>query len=267
MRIGLVGCGAIGSSLAGFVQKELKSTASLTYILDVDPRQEDCLRRVLKMRSPKLTLAQLVQKSDLVIEAASVGSACEIIPLAIRFKKPVLLMSGGGLIQDPALLGKVFKNASKFYLPSGAVGAIDGLLASREAGLIKVRLTTSKSLRSLQGAPFFTRYPRKQNLRKGHETIFEGNVLEAVRLFPKNLNVAALLALAGLGAKRTQVRVVAYQKLKTNIHEVEIVSRAGKMTFRTENFPHPKNPRTSALAIYSAQALLRKLVSPLSLGT
>ncbi len=267
MRIGLVGCGAIGSSLADFIRKKLKSAASLTYILDIDPKQEDRLRRALKIRSPKLTLTQLVQKSDLVIEAASIRSAREIVPLAIRFKKPVLLMSGGGLIQDPSLLKRIFKNASKFYLPSGAVGSIDGLLASREAGLIKVRLTTSKSLKSLRGAPFFEKFPAKQRFKKGHETIFKGNVLDAVRLFPKNLNVAALLALAGLGAKRTQVRVVAYKKLRKNIHEVEVTSRAGKMTFKTENFPHPENPRTSALAIYSAQALLRKILAPLSLGT
>jgi len=267
MRIGLVGCGAIGTSLAGFIRRELKGSATLSYLFDADRRMEDRLRCGLKLHSPHLTLNHLIQKSDFVIEAASIQAARQVAPLAIRFKKPVLLMSGGGLVQDTSLLRQILKSRSKFYLPSGAVAALDGLLASREAGLKEVRLTTSKSLRSLAGAPFFEKFPSRGRIRKSRETIFEGNVLEAVRLFPKNLNVAALLALAGLGARKTRVRVIAYKRLTVNIHEVEILSRAGKIALRTENFPHPENPRTSALAVYSAQALLRKIFSSLSLGT
>ena len=267
LKVGLVGCGAIGSALARFIQRKLRPVGTLKYIFDSDLKAQDRLACSLKSRFPQLTLSELVKKSDFVIEAASIRSAREIIPLSIRYKKPTLLMSGGGLVSEGKLLKKIFHQSTKFYLPSGAIGVIDALLASREAGIQKIRITTSKSLKSLAGAPYFKQFPKKSNLKKSSEMIFEGNVLEAIRYFPKNLNVAALLALGGKGPRKTRVRVIAYKALEKNIHEIEIESKAGKIYFKTENFPHPDNPRTSALAIYSAQALLRKIFSPLSLGT
>jgi aspartate dehydrogenase len=266
-RIGIVGCGAIGASLARFIHENLRGGAFLQFLFDADAQARERLLKSLKLKFPSVSVTELVRKSDFVIEAASISAAREIIPLSLKYGKPALLMSGGGLVREPKLLQRILKARVKFYLPSGAVGAVDALLASREAGLKKVSLTTSKSLKSLSGAPFFEKFPRKKTLRKPSEVIFEGNVSEAIRYFPKNLNVAALLALAGLGPQKTRVRVIAYRKLLTNNHEIEITSRAGKIIFKTENLPHPQNPRTSALAVYSAQALLRKLFSPLALGT
>jgi aspartate dehydrogenase len=267
VRIGLVGCGAIGTELARFVQGQMGPRARILYLCDL---KEEALRRVFRLIRPRpstLPLKELVKKSDFVIEAASVECALSLIPMALKHQKPVLLLSDGALIERPGLVRQILRKKTRFYLPSGAIAAIDGLLAARESGLKKVMLTTSKSLRSLAAAPFFERFPAKGKLRSEREIIFEGNILQAVRLFPKNLNVAALLALGGLGPRRTRVRVVAYRDLEKNIHEVEIVSRAGTITMKTENLPHAANPRTSALAVYSAQALLRKLFSPLVLGT
>jgi aspartate dehydrogenase len=267
LRIGLVGCGVIGTALARFIQKELGGKARINYLRDQDPEAEKRLAKILKLRHPQLSLKQLVQKSDFVIETASVDCVRELVPLSIRLKKPTLLLSGGGLADEPSLLKKILSSSVPFYLPSGAVAGLDGLLAAREAGLKKVRLITSKSLDSLRGAPFFKKFPEKFQLKKRSAVIFEGSMKKAIEYFPKNLNVSALLALAGLGPQKTRVRVVVFKKLPYNIHAIEIVSKAGKIVLSTQNLPHLQNPRTSALAIYSAQALLRKLFSPLSLGT
>ena len=189
--------------------------------------------------------------------------AKELIPLAVQYKKPTLLMSGGGLVLDAKLMKQMLAGRTRFYVPSGAIAGIDGLLASKEAGLKQVTLTTSKSLRSLKGAPLFDKFPERAQLTQPKKIIFEGSVKQAIQYFPKNLNVSALLALAGLGPQKTKVRVIAYKRLAHNVHEMEVKSRAGKITLKTENFPHPQNPRTSALAIYSAQALLKKTVQSL----
>ncbi len=267
LRVGVIGCGVIGSTLARFLHKENDLTARVRYFYDIDRPLSKKLSKKIGNCASLHSIQQIVQKSDFLIEAASPAAAREVVPLACRLRKPTLLMSGGGLVMDPKLMKRILSGKTRFYLPSGAVPGIDGLLAAKESGLKRVVITTHKSLKSLAGAPFFERHPEKLHFAGTKKVIFEGAVSQAICYFPQNLNVAALLSLAGSGLKKTRVRLVAYKKLTTNTHEIEVSSRAGKMLLKTENLPHEINPKTSALAIYSAQAFLRKLFSPLSLGT
>jgi len=99
-------------------------------------------------------------------------------------------------------------------------------------------------------------------------TLFEGTAKDAVRLFPKNINVAALLSLAGLGSEKTLVRIVADSNTNKNTHEIHAEGKFGKMTFTIENFPDANNPKTSRLAILSAIETLRKYCSDdIQIGT
>ena len=86
--------------------------------------------------------------------------------------------------------------------------------------------------------------------------LFEGNALDAVRGFPQNVNVAATLALYGIGPENTRVRVVADPAATRNQHEVRIEGNFGTITTKTENLPSPDNPKTSMLAALSALSLL-----------
>ena len=92
-------------------------------------------------------------------------------------------------------------------------------------------------------------------------TLFEGTASEAVRLFPKNVNVSALLSLAGLGSHETIVKVVANPGIAKNIHRIESEGKFGKITTVVENIPDPTNPKTSRLAILSAIETLRSICS------
>ena len=97
--------------------------------------------------------------------------------------------------------------------------------------------------------------------------IFEGNVYDAVKGFPANINVSAVLSLAGIGASKTKVKIVADPTVDRNIHEVEVIGEFGRMTARTENLPSKTNPKTSALAVHSAIATLREITSNIHIGT
>ena len=90
---------------------------------------------------------------------------------------------------------------------------------------------------------------------------------EAVKGFPKNINVSALLSLAGLGPDKTTVRIVTSPEYTRNSHEIKVVGDFGEVTTRTENVPDPSNPRTSYLAALSVCALLKKILGPIWLGT
>ena len=97
--------------------------------------------------------------------------------------------------------------------------------------------------------------------------IFQGSARKATQVFPQNINVAAVLSLAGIGADKTCVEIWTSNAYRRNQHEVVIKGASGEIKAQTSNLPSKTNPKTSALAIYSAIAALRKIFSPVQIGT
>jgi aspartate dehydrogenase len=97
--------------------------------------------------------------------------------------------------------------------------------------------------------------------------IFSGSALEAVDAFPANINVAAALSLAGIGAEQTRVNILADPQCDRNVHEVEVEGEFGKLWTRTELIASPENPKTSRLAALSAIALLKRITAHVVVGT
>jgi aspartate dehydrogenase len=153
------------------------------------------------------------------------------------------------------------------YLPSGAISGIDAIKSARNE-LESVTITTTKHPRSLKGAKFFETSNLDLDNISDETIIFEGTASEAVRLFPKNVNVSALLSLAGLGSHETIVKVVADPNTDKNIHKIEAVGKFGKINTVVENIPDSTNPKTSRLAILSAIETLRSICSDeIKIGT
>jgi aspartate dehydrogenase len=96
--------------------------------------------------------------------------------------------------------------------------------------------------------------------------VFEGTAREAARGFPANVNVAAALSLAGIGADRTQIAIWADPAVTRNVHRIDVEADSARFTLQIENVPS-ENPRTGRITALSVVALLRKLRSPLSVGT
>jgi aspartate dehydrogenase len=85
--------------------------------------------------------------------------------------------------------------------------------------------------------------------------------------FPQNVNIAAVLALAGIGMDRTRLKVVADPALSLNTHTIRVSGKSGRFTVVLENVPSPDNPKTSWLACYSALSALRSLGSSIRYGS
>jgi aspartate dehydrogenase len=66
-----------------------------------------------------------------------------------------------------------------------------------------------------------------------------------------NANVAAALALAGIGFDKTQVRLVADPGIERNVHEFAVGSACSDFTVRLGGRPSAANPKTSLMAGYS----------------
>jgi aspartate dehydrogenase len=270
MKIGIVGCGAIGGSLAKIIKKDFAGMAKVSALYDIDGAKAAGLSRSL-CGSGRLAagfLKQLIARSDLVIEAASAAYSWEIARQALGARKDIMIMSVGGIVTHAAELRRLArKNKSRVFIPSGAIAGIDGLKASSAVKIKKVVLTTRKNPRSFTGVAYIR--DRKIDLEaiKKDTVLFFGSAKDATVLFPQNINVAAVLSLAGIGAAKTKVRIIASPDTRNNIHEIEIESSAGKIFTRTENVLHPENPKTSYLAVLSAAAALRQIVEPVRIGT
>lgn len=266
ISIGIVGCGTIGSELAYWIQGELKNRTELVALYDLNPSKVSQLNRLLPNDISTSSLQELVKKSDLVIESASIDAVSEVAKCVFQEGRDLLVMSAGGLLRQPELMVLAKEHGSKIYLPSGAIGGLDAVKAASLAGIQRIILTTRKSPEALSDAPYWMERQKDWRAIQEETVLFEGEVLDAIRLFPKNVNVAATLQLVAHGAP-CQIRVIVVPGLKENIHEIQAEGTSGKMTFRVENVPAPDNPSTSYLAILSAKALLRQIVSVVQIGT
>jgi len=268
LRVGIVGCGAIGSSLAENILKKFSKSANLIALYDIDLMKLRQLSNKLSKNITALNLTQLIAKSDLVIEAASAKVSYGIAKEALTLGKDVMVMSVGGLVGKLDALKKLaIKNSARVYIPSGAICGIDALKATKFDKITKVTLTTKKSPKAFKGVKYVERKGIDLGRMKGEKILFSGTADKAVINFPQNINVAAVLSLAGLGAKKTNVKIIASSFVTKNIHEIKIESNAGVITTRTENVLHPANPKTSYLAVLSAVATLAGILEPVKIGT
>ena len=268
LKIGLVGCGAIGSEIAKSIDRG-DISAQLVAVCDHNPETAQELISSLMIKPVKANLEELVDKSDLVVEAASQRAVPAIAKAALVKGRNLMIMSVGALA-DVELYRSIKRMASehgsKVYLPSGAISGLDGLKSASSGSIKRVTLTTTKSPASLEGAPHVLE--RKIDLKglKEPTLIFEGSAADAVKAFPANVNVAATLCLAARDGD-VRVRIIADPNIKVNRHEIVAEGDFGRITTKVENVPSPKNPKTSYLAALSAIATLRSIIEPIKIGT
>jgi len=269
LKIGIVGCGAIGGSLAKEIVTGLRDSACLAALYDIRPEKSEALSKRLRKNTKfcVASLEALIKKSDLVIESSCAKAAWEIARKSLSSGRKVMVMSVGGMMGH---LDELFVLCKKFnaqlYLPSGAISGIDALKAANIAGVQRVTLTTRKHPDAFAGVEYVVKKFKLAGLKKD-KVLFAGTAGQAVKYFPQNVNVGAVLGLAGIGMYKTKVRIIASPSVRKNIHEILIESTAAKIFTRTENILHPQNPKTSYLAVLSAIATLKQVLQPIKIGT
>jgi len=262
MKIGVIGCGAIGSVLCRFIDKELEDS-ELVAVCDIDKGRAEKVVESLGSKARVTDIDNLIKESELVVEAVSPSIVKSLLEKCIEHKKHLMVMSVGGIIQNIGLLDKL---TARLFIPSGAICGIDGVKAANVEEISSATITSTKSPKSLEGAPYIVENNIDLGAIKEKKIIFEGNALEAIKGFPKNVNVSAVLSLAGIGAEKTKVKVVVDPSIKRNMHEIEVIGSFGKLYTKTENVLSHLNPKTSHMAVLSACATLKRLVGHVKIG-
>jgi len=214
--------------------------------------------------------ALVAARPGIVIEAASHEAVREHAETLLSEGIALIVLSGGALCDD-ALRARLerasIERRAPLYVPSGGIGGLDALKAACAAGVDEVSIAVTKPPAAWKGIPYVERMKIDLDRLGGPVTLFEGSAREGVPHFPANVNIAAVLSLAGIGFDRTRLRVVADPALRFNTHFITVRGRTGTIELRFESVPSPDNPKTAMLACYSALAAFRQFNSPVRYGT
>lgn len=240
-KVGIIGCGAIATLIAEAVEQNLVVCDELI-LYDKNEQKAKTLKRSLRFPSTIVTGVEemLKLKPKVIVEAASQQAAREYVEQITAEGVDLIVMSTGALLD-------LNMPSNKVHVPSGAIGGLDALSSAALARIDEVVLTSKKN-------------PRALDMTNTKATIvYKGTAEEAARLFPREMNVAATLALT-VKPTKVQVQVISDPAVQRNTHEFRVKWQFGEMFLRFENDPHPENPRTSALAAWSAIRLLKTLL-------
>ena len=268
LKLGIIGCGAIGSRIAISTTKELKDQFMVCALYDIDPKKSKALAQKLgRPALAKATFPKTIQHVDLIVEAVNTSATRDIVKKALHANKSVLVMSVGRLLDEGSLFSLAKRRDCKILLPSGAIAGLDAIKAARLAGIASAILTTTKPPQGFKDNAYLLGERINPCAVKKDMVLFDGGVRDAIRLFPQNINVAAVLSLAVGDMDKVRVRIIASPKAKRNVHEIVIEAASGRITIRVENEACPDNPKTSYLAVLSAIAMLKQYGQNIKVGT
>ncbi|ODN71247.1 aspartate dehydrogenase [Methylobrevis pamukkalensis] len=253
--VALIGFGAIGRALAIALTGDT-AISMAGVLLRTGSDSRDQVPGGLPVVEDTAGLIALAP--SVVIECAGHAAATLHVPDVLRAGIDVILASSG-VLADPQAAAE-FEDAARaggarLILTPGAVGGLDVLAAARLGGLDRVVYTGVKPPAAWRGTPAESLVDLDR-LTNAHE-IFRGSARMAAATYPKNANVAASVALAGLGFEATEVRLVANPATTTNRHRIEASGRFGRFAIDLDNAPLPGNPKSSALTALAIERLVR----------
>jgi aspartate dehydrogenase len=257
----MVGYGAIGST----VFRMLADDPSITIGQILVPRElvEQVRLDVGGGVNVVSEVSQLDRRPDLALECAGHTALLSHVMPLLESGIDCIVVSVGALsdsdlltrLMDAARLGR-----ARLKLLSGAIGGLDALSAASEGGLEEVLYIGRKPVAGWSGTP--ADEAGLLNAIETERTIFEGSAREAARLYPKNANVAASVALAGVGMDRTRTQLIADATTRYNTHRIIARGAFGELTVQLTGNPLSDNPKTSALAAFSALRALHDEAAP-----
>jgi len=271
MRVGLLGSGVIARLFLEHARRGEMDNAEVVAIAGRSKASRGkALAREFGVPFVVGAAKLIAARPEVVIEAASHDAVREHVEVLLSNGVAVIVLSGGALCDDElrARLERASaKHRTLLYLPSGGIGGLDALKAACAAGVDEVSIAVTKPPAAWKSIAYVERMKIDLDRLAGPVTLFEGTAREGVPHFPSNVNIAAVLSLAGIGFDRTRLKVVADPALRFNTHFITIKGKTGIIDLRFESVPSPDNPKTAMLACYSALAAFRQFNSPVRYGT
>jgi aspartate dehydrogenase len=265
IRVAVAGLGAIGRVVA----RRLASGMAGFELTAVSAKDEGKAREWLaseKIKCPVAALPDLSRYADVAVECAPAAFLEQVCRPMLEAGKKVIVVSAAGLIRNHDLIELAAARGGQIIVPTGALVGLDAVTAAAEGKIRSVRLTTRKPPASLAGAPYLEQHGVSLEGITEPRRVFAGSAREAATGFPANMNVAAALALAGIGPERTTVEIWADPGVSRNCHTIDVDSDSAHFTMAIQNIPS-ENAKTGRITALSVLAALKKLNAPVRIGT
>lgn len=242
-KVGIIGYGTIGKFI---FDKLTGDEVECVFVFDkqapTDPRVAD-----LFISSSEELAEKCAAGLDLVIEAAVAPAVVELAPVVLKYTDMVVFSVTA--FADQEFHTQIQQASATYkhnlYIPHGAVLGLDGIFDGRDV-LQEVTITTTKRPKNLG---------RTDTCRT---VLYEGPTRNACKLFPRNVNVHAGIALAGLGFDKTQSKIISDPDSPGNTHTIEI--KAAGCRFKIEVLSEPISGVTGAYTPVSAYSSVRRVL-------
>jgi aspartate dehydrogenase len=253
LAVGLIGFGAIGSTIADRLKRGEVPNVRLTRVFGGRAAPPDVATG---------SLDELLEASDVVVEAASQSAVADYGPAVKDSGCDLMVLSVGALVDDELLDRLRAPVGGRLLLSTGACGGVDILRAANALGpLDAVTLRTSKPPASVTRGWMDEELLRELADAREPIEVYSGTAREAVQLFPQSANLSGLLALATLGFDGVGVEVWGDPRLDGARHEITAQGPAGTYSVSIQNRLSPENPRTSAVTAFAVLRCLSDATS------
>jgi aspartate dehydrogenase len=266
LRVAVAGFGAIGKVVAEALDSGIDGL-ELAAVSARDAQRAAKAMAGFARVAPVVPLSRLGEEADIVVECAPAAVLRDIAEPALAAGRTLVVLSCGALLDNFDLVDLARRQGGRILVPTGALLGLDAVQAAAVGEVSRVHMITRKPPNGLEGAPYLVEQGISVLGIGEPRCVFTGTAREAARGFPANVNVAAALALAGIGPDRTTVEIWADPGLTRNTHRIELDADSVRLSMQIENVPSLENPRTGRLTPLSVIALLRKLSAPLAIGT
>ncbi len=266
MKIAIAGLGTIGFKVA----KDLHQGIPGLELLAVSSGRREIARARLAeagMDLPVLSNAELPEGAKIIVDCAPSAAFREIAEAALNAGRILVTVSGAALLEAMDLVDLARQTGGRIVMATGALLGLDAVRAAALGEIHSVNMITRKPPLSLAGAPYVVEQGMDMAGVKQPMRLYGGSARGGAKGFPANLNVAAALSLAGIGADRTHLEIWADPTVSRNTHTIEVDANTARFSMTIENIPSEENPATGRITHQSVIDALRGLVEPLRVGS
>jgi aspartate dehydrogenase len=266
VKVGIAGLGTIGFKVAKALDDGIEGL-ELAAVTSGDTAKAEGRLATLKTPVPVVDAAALAESCDVIVECVPKAVFMEIAEPALKAGRTFITVSGAGILANPQVEQMARDHGAQIILATGALLGLDAVRAAAEGHVNEVRMITRKPPNALKGAPYLVQNDISVDNLNGPRKVFEGTAREGAMGFPANVNVAAALGLAGVGADETKLEIWADPALDRNTHTIRVDADSARFELSIENVQSEENPGTGKITALSVIACLRSLTQTLRVGT
>jgi aspartate dehydrogenase len=269
LKVGIAGFGNVGQKVARALIAGQVPAVELTAIAARDAEKARRAAALISSTLQVVPLAQLPALCDVVTECATGAAFPEIARTVLSAGKDLICVSAGGFLAIPDLEEIARRHGAHVQIANGTLPGLDILRSAAEGTVHKVHNKVRTLVKSLANEPHvlqqgfdFRETPPKEAVK-----VFDGTAREAAKHFPRHLNIAISLSLAGVGLDHTRLELWVDPAVTGTINELRIESDDVSLTLISRNTPSVDNPKTSRIVAPSILAALRARVATIRVGS